>query len=340
MQTSDQPSRPSTFSRRDSMRVFGLAGFAAIFGSSSTLLAQDKQATVAEGELQGAGYFKKPLGQAMLYLVSDGGFPMDPAELFGEVPSERMAEAKKEAFLSKPTVPGHVNTLLVKEGSDLILIDTGCGNNFGPTTGKLLQNLKRAGFAPTDVTHVVLTHAHPDHIGGLATADGRLAFPNAEVIINKAEHDFWTGPSPSLPKSRTPPQGVAAMAGIASKALAAARSKLRLAKPGDRVGNAITLVDAAGHTPGHVALMIESGGESLFYVTDAVHVPSLQLANPDWHIEFDSDPELAATTRRELLDRAARERLLVAGAHIPFPSFGHIVSQEGAYRFVPAVWEW
>ena len=87
-------------------------------------------------------------------------------------------------------------------------------------------------------------------------------------------------------------------------------------------------------------MLIESGGDSVLYITDAVHVPSLQLANPDWHILYDADPEQAASTRKSLLRAAARERRVIAGAHIPFPGFGHLVEQDGGYRFVPCIWEW
>lgn len=327
------------FSRRDSIRMLGLAGLGAMLGSASGTGAQDVPTAMDEG-LQGAGFYRRKLGQLELLLVSDGGFPMDPAGLFGDVSADAMAAAKEAAFITTPAVPGHVNCLLVKDGTNLILIDTGCGALFGPTTGFLKRNLDRAGISPEMVTHVVLTHAHPDHIGGLVRSDGELAFPGAQVVMNRAEYDAWTAASPSFPKTKVPAEMIASMVEGAKKSLGVARPKLELAKPDDRVGTSITMIDAPGHTPGHVALLIESGGESALYLTDAVHVPSLQLANPDWHILFDADPEEAASTRRTLLDSASRERRLVAGAHLPFPGFGHVVSAEGGYRFVPSVWEW
>lgn len=329
----------ATFSRRDSMRLVGLAGLGALLGGGSPLQAQEPAKQSARENFQGAGHYRMALGQATLYLISDGGFDMNPAELFATVPEDQMEEAKRSAFLTSRPVPGHVNTLLVKEEANLILVDTGCGTNFGGSAGKLPGNLKRAGFDPNEITHVILTHAHPDHLGGLVNKDGQLLFPKAQVVVSRAEHDFWTD-SPSLPKARLPAEAVAGMAGIAQRTFTAAKPRLELANPGDRVGNVITLVDAPGHTPGHLALDIESGGESLLYVTDAVHLPALQLANPDWQVLYDADPELAAATRQDLLGRAARDRRLIAGSHLPFPSFGHLVQHEGGYRFVPVVWEW
>ncbi len=340
MNAETQMKQGSRFSRRDSMRLFGIAGLSAMFGTSTSLLAQDAPATVnVDADLQGAGFYKMQLGKATVYLVSDGGFTMEPAVLFGDVAADKMELAKRSAFISKPTVPGHVNTLLVREGSNLILVDTGCGQNFGPTAGFLLRNLKRAGFDPSAITHVVVTHAHPDHVGGLVGLDGKLAFPNAAVVINRAEHAFWTG-TPSLSKMKVSAEMQTMVIGTAQTVLAAAKPKLELAKPDDRVGSAITIVDAPGHTPGHIALKIESEGESIFYVTDAVHVPALQLANPDWHAIFDADPVQAAITRRGLLEKAAKDQSLIAGAHIPFPSFGHLASEGSGYRFVPSIWEW
>lgn len=328
----------SRFSRRDSMRWLGLAGLSALFGSSTTLSAQEVAAVVS-ANMQGAGFYKRTIGQAEVVLISDGGFEMQPAQLFSDVPANEIEKAMAAAFLKREIVPGHVNALLVREGTNRILIDTGCGGNFGPSAGFLIRNLERAGLAPGDITHVVITHAHPDHIGGLVGADGKLVFPNAAVVVSEAEHAFWTG-TPSLEKSKLSTEMQTMVIGVAQKMLGAAKPKLELAKPGDRVGAAITIVDAPGHTPGHIALSIESGGESVLYVTDAVHVPSLQLANPDWHVLFDADPALAAVTRRMLLEQAATQRTCIAGAHIPFPSFGHLSTEGTGYRFTPTVWEW
>ncbi len=327
-------------SRRDSFRLFGLVGISAMFGSAATLRADDAPATKESSDLQGASYYKEKLGDVELFLISDGGFPMDTATLFGEVPAADMETAKQSMFVTTPAVPGHVNAMLVKEGSNLILIDTGCGNLFGPTTGFLPRNLKRAGFDPGQITHVVITHAHPDHIGGLVTPDNKLAFPNAHILINRAEHAFWTGESPSFAKSKLSPDGAKQMVDGAKQILGVAKPKLEMVRPDEKVGSAIRIVDAAGHTPGHVGLAIDAGGESMLYVTDAVHVPAVQLAHPDWHIQFDTDPDQSVVARKALLNLAAKERKLIAGAHIPFPAFGHVVVENAGFRFVPSIWEW
>ena len=339
MQNDSDTVRHPAYSRRDTMRLFGIAGLGALLGSAASAGAKDvSNATAAD--LQGAGFYRRRIGQAEVVLLSDGGFPMDPVALFGEVPSHEMEAARRSAFHTAATVPGHVNALMVCEGSNVILIDTGCGSLFGPATGFLSRNLTRAGVSANDVTHVILTHAHPDHIGGLVGADEKLAFPKARIVINRAEHDFWTQPAPTMSKSRAPAEMQAMVIDVAKRVFAIAQPKVELVKPCDKVGAAITIVDAAGHTPGHVALGIESGGESMIYVTDAVHIPSLQLANPGWHVLYDADPEQAVETRRMILAKAAAERMIIAGAHIPFPATGNLVADGEGYRFVPAIWEW
>lgn len=339
MSQQDRPSllrHQSAFSRRDSFRLFGAAGLAAFFGGAVDVRAQEAaKPTLSNGD----GFYRMSLGTSELYLISDGGFPMDTASLFGSVPERAMEEARKQAFLTKPAVPGHVNVLLVKDGTNLMLIDTGCGKSFGETTGFLPKNLARAGFSPSDITHVIITHAHPDHIGGLVDGD-RLTFPNARVFVNAAEHTAWTVASPQFPKTKVPVEMLKAMVEGARHAFEVATPKLELLKPTDQVGGIITVVDAPGHTPGHIALRIDSAGEPVLYLTDTVHVPSLQFAHPQWHVLYDADPELAARTRKMILDQVVRERRMVAGSHIPFPSFGHLVAQGNGFGFVPIVWEW
>lgn len=334
----------SEISRRQLVRIIGLGGAAALFFPGvSSLFAQTPAAAPISGDqaMQGAGFFTFPLGECRVSVVSDGGFVMKPHEVFPEVPQSELEETAKAAHISPDAYPGQVNTLLVRHNSDVILIDTGAGRLFGPTAGYLIANLARAGVKPEDVTHVVLSHAHPDHIGGLLTPDGKPRFPKAKVYVNRAEYEFWTGENPTMPGSLVAPEMLKMSIGAATAAFAGAKDQLQLVKPDDVVAGVVKLIDARGHTPGHVALQVGAAeGPHLLFLGDALFIPGLQFKHPEWHAAFDADPVLAASTRRKLLDMAAKDGDLASAAHAPFPSVGYIDSEADTYRWTPKPWTW
>jgi len=327
-------------SRRQSLKAAAGLGALTIFGQRFARGEKPVAQLPALGN--GNGFYQRKIGTFDVAVISDGTFPLAPPfPLFGANASEKeVSDTLAESFLRADRLTGHVNALLVRTGKETLLIDTGCGTNFGPTTGFLVRHLANLGVAPSDINAVLITHAHPDHLGGLIDPAGQPVFSKAEVIFTKAEQAFWTDANPDLSKSGTPDAMKEMMVKGAQSVLAAVTKQARVVGSGDKLFDGIELVDAAGHTPGHVGVLIASGSDQLLYVTDAVHAHQIQFAHPDWFVAFDTDPNLAVTTRKKLLDRAAADRLMIAGAHLPFPAFGHVRSSSGRYDWVPTIWEW
>ena len=242
----------SDLSRRQLMTMLGLGAAGFVLGPSLSAFAREPAVATPspnDPSLQGAGFFTFALGEATVSVISDGGFVMKPAEVFAGTSESDLKAAGDETHVSLDGFAGQINTLLVRHGNDVILIDTGAGRAFGPTAGFLLTNLAHAGVKPADITQVVLSHAHPDHAGGLLTAEGKPAFPRAKVILNQKEHDFWTSDDPKLPNCKAPAELQAMMVDTAKKNLGGVKSAIELAKPGDSIAGIIKLVEAYGHTP-------------------------------------------------------------------------------------------
>lgn len=317
-------------SRRDALKWAALAG-AAAFLPGRTAMADEPAPASAP---QGSGFYRLKVGELACALVSDGSFAMDPAMLLPKAGPEAIEAAARAAFVSAKQVPVQVNAFVIDAPGGAVLVDTGCGDAFGPATGRLAANLARLGIAPEKVRTVVLSHAHGDHSGGLS------AFPAAEIAISEAEHAFWTGTA-EMPRSLLAADMRKGMTAGIQAALAAVKGRLRIVKPDAEIAPGISLVPASGHTPGHVAVRIASGADTLLYLSDVLHLPALQLVHPDWHVSFDVDPAEAAATRAKILDMAAADRLRLSGSHLPFPSNGHLTKAAGGgYGWVPGVWEW
>jgi len=227
-------------------------------------------------------------------------------------------------------VPVPYIAMLVNTGSARILFDTGAGA-LGPETGRLPANLAAAGFAPADIDIVVLSHAHPDHIAGVGQ------FQNARVVITRTDLDFWAAAETQAKLESGELYGLGplekVMAAYVREHLGSVKN-LWLLDGATEIAHGILVVPAPGHTPGHAAVLVSSGRQQLLYMADAIIHPA-QFENPGWTSAFDLSPDETVSTRKQLLDRAASDRCLVAGFHLP-GGVGAVEARQGRFRWEPA----
>lgn len=220
-----------------------------------------------------------------------------------------------------------VNNFVFERDGKIIMIDAGAGNTMQKTLGKLPENLRAGGIAPEAVTHILLTHIHPDHANGLVDDEGRAYYPNAELLVHETEMDFWLGES--VPGENENTKRMHARARID---LAPYHERIRRVRSGEELFGC-TAVLAAGHTPGHTVWRIDGGGAAFISWGDIVHFSAIQISHPDTPLTYDLDPDRAVMARKRILDMAASERLMVAGAHVNAPGFGHVVRKGLSYAF-------
>ncbi len=240
-----------------------------------------------------------------------------PQGIFGmNVSEEEFAAASAAAHLPTDKAQFFFTPTLVNTGSELILFDTGL-NQAG-----IQGAVKAAGYAPEDVTHVVLTHMHGDHIGGLMEGSTE-SFANAAYITGQAEFDFWAK---------------AENEGFEGKVRPLAE-KMSFLDAGADVTSGVTSIDAAGHTPGHMGYMLESDGQQLFLGADFANHYVWSLAHPDWEVRFDADKAAAAATRRKILSMLAADNVPFVGYHMPFPGVGYVETRGDGFHFVPHTYQ-
>lgn len=291
----------------------------------------------AEAPLQNQqvpGYYRLALGQFEVTALYDGSIALDEKLLKGVAKRDLQRLLARE-FLQGPAVQTAVNAYLVNTGQRLILVDAGAAKLFGPTLGNIVDNLKAAGYRPEQVDTVLLTHLHGDHVNGLVTADGQRVFVNAEVWSAKADNDFWLSETIAA-QAPQEAQGFFKMSrDAAAPYLAAGRWKTF---DGEReLAPGVSSVDTHGHTPGHASYLFNSGEQRLLVLGDIVHNHAVQFARPEVSLEFDVDQKQAIATRKRIFAQVARERLMVAGMHLPFPGIGHVRKEaKGGYAWVPA----
>ena len=219
----------------------------------------------------------------------------------------------------------HINCYLVRSGGRTLLIDAGAGG-FRQWGGRLTANLLLAGIHPSEIDAILLTHAHPDHVGGLMDASGEAVFPNAELVAHHREIAFWQDDG-NL--SRAPERARGNFL-VARQTFDGYRDRLRTLDGGE-VLPGITAMPLPGHTAGHTGYRLDSGDKSLLVWGDIVHFPQIQVPRPEVSIAFDQDSHLAADTRSRLLDCVAAEQLLIAGMHLGEPGFARIERKKLAY---------
>ena len=304
-------------------------GFIAL---ATTPVDHAKAAPVAQQKTQVPGYYRMMLGKMEVTALYDGYVELGTNLLKGMNDKNIQALLGKMFLNSTPGVQTAVNAYLINTGERLVLIDTGAAKCFGPTLGVIQNNIHAAGYDPTQVDTVLLTHLHADHACGLAV-DGKAAFPNATVYVSKAEADFWLNPAVAA-KAPADAQAFFKMSQD-SVAPYQATQKLKIYSPGDTLLPEIQAVPTYGHTPGHISYLLRSGDQSLLIWGDIVHSHAVQFAHPEVAMEFDVDSKQAVIARRKVFADAAKNKLWVGGAHLPFPGLGHVRADGKGYAWVP-----
>lgn len=273
-------------------------------------------------------------GDRVVTAISDGFLDID-ISLLSNVEEDEAEEILRERFAGGLPIPTGVNVYLVRGTDETVLIDAGGGSAF-PGMGNLAGILETIGVDPADIDVVLLTHMHPDHIGGMAPK-GTAAFPNARVRVHRNEIDLWSNDEAMAAAGEDAAPFFQAARGV----LEAYGDRIEAFSAEEEVAHGITARELFGHTPGHCGFVFGEGEDQLFVWGDIVHVAPLQLARPQVGIDFDLDPEAAIATREALLPRVVEERTRVAGMHVSFPGIGHVVAgrEEGTYDFVPERWQ-
>lgn len=318
----------TTLSRRGLFAAAGAAGLA--------LALPPGPAAAAAPQLGPAkpAHYRFRLGAFEVTTLNDGLRPGDgPHPTFGaDRPAEEVHALLERNFLPTTRFVNGLPPALVNTGTEVILFDTGLGAGAREGgLGRLRARLAAAGIAPEQVDVVVITHFHPDHIGGLMEADGP-AFPNARYVTGAAEHDFWA----SRDRLFGPTERVARVYEASLKPLL---ERTGFIDAGAAVAPGITAVAAAGHTPGHLAFHLESEGRRLMLTADACNHYVVSLQRPDWHVAFDMDREKAAATRKALFGEIAADRIPFIGYHMPFPAVGYVETTAEGFRWVPASYQ-
>ncbi len=318
-----------TIGRRALLGTAGLGIIAAPAIISGKAEAQETK-NLAINRVTPPDIHKFKVGGFQVLVVKDGARPSgNPGETFGtNQPADAVGKLLTENFLPSDQFVNSFSPTLVDTGSEVILFDTGLGKaGRAQGTGRLVEGLAAAGYMPEDITAVVITHMHGDHIGGIME-DGKAAFPKARYFAGEAEYNFWTDAA----RAGTPAEGnqKAVLASVKPHA-----EKTTFLKEGGQVVSGITAMLVPGHTPGHLAFNIESQGKRLILTADAANHYILSLQRPEWEVRFDMDKAQAAATRKKLFDMISTDKVAFLGYHMPFPAVGYAENQQTGYRFVP-----
>jgi glyoxylase-like metal-dependent hydrolase (beta-lactamase superfamily II) len=280
------------------------------------------------------GVYHRRIGEIVVTALSDG-YLDGTVEVMQNISPADATKMLTDAF--RPARRTSVNCYLVYSAGRLALIETGSGDYLLPTAGKLQRNLQAAGVDPADIETVILTHMHPDHSAGLTDPKtGQKLFPNAELVVHENEPRHWQDDGAM---NRADERGRALYFQCAREQMAPYHNRMRTFAGAVEVFPGVTSVPLHGHTPGHSGYMIASGAESLLIWGDIIHVPEVQVPRPEVTMAFDTDPHAAAATRKRIFDQVATDRRLIAGMHVHFPGFAHLVKAREGYLMLPEPWD-
>ncbi|WP_327752024.1 MBL fold metallo-hydrolase [Sphingobium sp. SJ10-10] len=277
-------------------------------------------------------YYRATLGEMRITVISDGTAFRDTVKLVTRLDAKLVAKMLHDAYREQPTELS-INAFLIETGGKRILIDTGAGDLFKPRDGgRLIENLKAAGFSPDDIDAVLITHIHADHTGGLMF-NGKKVFTRSKIYIPEADYAFWMDED-AAKRAVEPLKHVYDQARTCIGPYIPT-GQIRTFAWGEQLFPGITALKGAGHTPGHSYFALESGGQKMLMVGDTVHVAEVQFARPDASVQFDVDQKAAAEQRKALFDDAARRGYWLAFDHVSFPGIGHVRADGDGYAWIP-----
>ncbi len=294
-------------------------------------------ATPAKRGNQITGVNRMQVGSFEVTALLDGALIINPKLITGydeDIATNTLSLQHLPAAPEGQVVP--VTGYLVNTGDKLIAIDCGTTDSFVDTLGNYHTSLASAGVSVEQIDHVITTHLHVDHIGGLTDGKGNAMFPNADLITNQVEWDFWHNDTLRAQSNDI----VKSFFDIARTQTAPYNDRITIAQQNTEITPGVELVSLPGHTPGHIGVHLRSNGDELLIWGDIIHATKLQFENPDWTLAFDIDQDMARTTRTRLLDQIATDGIKVAGMHLDFPGFGHVTRSGKQYRFEQTAWDY
>ncbi|MDT1064240.1 MBL fold metallo-hydrolase [Paracoccus sp. CPCC 101403] len=277
----------------------------------------------------GAPFHRAKFGEIEICTVFEGSAarPISP-DFFRNVALGEVQDALKAGGFARDAIPNSYTVTIARIGGRLVMFDTGFGEHAGPQGGWLRRNMQAAGIAPADLSAIVITHYHPDHIHGLMTKSLEQVYPDLPIHVPAAEHDFWSDPAN---ETRMPPSRLALARRV--RATMAGWPNLVPYADGDEVLPGIRAVASPGHSAGHSSLLLGSGNHQVMVLGDVTNIPSFNMRHPGWHLAADDDPQLAEATRRSMLARLAAERIPCTGYHWGMPGIGHVSAcGDGGYQ--------